>query len=166
MRLDCAHGLARAKPKNFPYFSYFPRRGCGGADKKWKGNFWFCFAAFILFFNLIYGSKYFQSVNNWLEAQSGLGELVFDLWRHDGVRFAFDQAVLLKFFERLDKHSVRHFLHFVNFFFNSPYRTTFVSYTSTQIIMPFHLPSMALRASWSGHTYSRPLILYFCILSF
>ncbi|OGZ57070.1 MAG: hypothetical protein A3G60_01965 [Candidatus Ryanbacteria bacterium RIFCSPLOWO2_12_FULL_47_9c] len=37
--------VAGAKTKNFPYLSSFPRRGVGGADKKWKGNFWFCFAA-------------------------------------------------------------------------------------------------------------------------
>ena len=33
------------KPKIFlPYFR-FSAGGVGGADKKWKGNFWFCFAA-------------------------------------------------------------------------------------------------------------------------
>ena len=74
--LDCAHGLAQAKPKNFPYFSYFPRRGCGGSRQKMeKEIFGFARRFHIDFFNLIYGSKYFQSVNNWLEAQSGLGEL-------------------------------------------------------------------------------------------
>ena len=37
--------VAGAKTKNFPYLSSFLRRGgVGGADKKWKGNFWFCFA--------------------------------------------------------------------------------------------------------------------------
>ena len=45
MRLGHARGLACAKTKKFPYLSSFPRRGgVGGADKKWKGNFWFCFA--------------------------------------------------------------------------------------------------------------------------
>ncbi|OGY61363.1 MAG: hypothetical protein A3H06_00475 [Candidatus Colwellbacteria bacterium RIFCSPLOWO2_12_FULL_44_13] len=35
------------KPKIFlPYFR-FSAGGVGGADKKWKGNFWFCFAAVI-----------------------------------------------------------------------------------------------------------------------
>src|SRR3989338_8937405 len=38
--------VAGAKTKNFPYLSSFPRRGVwGGAGQKWKGNFWFCFAA-------------------------------------------------------------------------------------------------------------------------
>ena len=34
MRLDRARGLARAKPKNFPYLSYFPRRGVWGEPTK------------------------------------------------------------------------------------------------------------------------------------
>ena len=34
MRLDRARGLARAKPKNFPYLSSFPRRGVWGEPTK------------------------------------------------------------------------------------------------------------------------------------
>ncbi|PIQ91627.1 MAG: hypothetical protein COV70_02680 [Parcubacteria group bacterium CG11_big_fil_rev_8_21_14_0_20_39_22] len=46
--------VAGAKTKNFPYLSSFLRRGVwGGADKKWKGIFWFCFAVSI---NTLYGS--------------------------------------------------------------------------------------------------------------
>ena len=44
MRLDRTRGLARTKPKNFPCISFSSAGGVGGADKKWKGNFWFCFA--------------------------------------------------------------------------------------------------------------------------
>ena len=44
--------VAGAKTKNFPYLSYFPRGGVGGEPtKKWKGNFWFCFAAILKLFN-------------------------------------------------------------------------------------------------------------------
>ena len=33
------------RPKTFLIFLLFLGGGVGGADKKWKGNFWFCFAA-------------------------------------------------------------------------------------------------------------------------
>ena len=36
---------SRYKTKNFPSFLRFSAGGVGGADKKWKGIFWFCFAA-------------------------------------------------------------------------------------------------------------------------
>ena len=36
--------VAGAKTKNFPSFLRFSA-GVGEADKKWKGKFWFCFAA-------------------------------------------------------------------------------------------------------------------------
>ncbi|OHA15385.1 MAG: hypothetical protein A3A10_00490 [Candidatus Tagabacteria bacterium RIFCSPLOWO2_01_FULL_42_9] len=35
------------KPKIFLPYPRFSAGGVGGADKKWKGNFWFCFAASI-----------------------------------------------------------------------------------------------------------------------
>ena len=44
---------AGAKTKNFSYLSSFLRRGWGGADKKWKGIFWFCFAANLLHYTII-----------------------------------------------------------------------------------------------------------------
>jgi len=37
-------------PKIFLPFLFNSAGGVGGADKKWKGNFWFCFAASILYF--------------------------------------------------------------------------------------------------------------------
>ena len=39
------------KPKIFLTFLLFLGGGVGGADKKWKGNFWFCFAAILKLFN-------------------------------------------------------------------------------------------------------------------
>ena len=49
VRSDCASGaLADSRgqnPKIFLPFFRFSAGGVGGADKKWKGNFWFCFAA-------------------------------------------------------------------------------------------------------------------------
>ena len=35
-------------PKIFLTFSFSSAGGVGGADKKWKGNFWFCFAGSML----------------------------------------------------------------------------------------------------------------------
>ena len=41
----CGRG---SKTQNFSLSSSFSAAGgVGGADKKWKGNFWFCFAVFI-----------------------------------------------------------------------------------------------------------------------
>ncbi len=41
------------KPKIFLPFCFNWAGGVGGADKKWKGNFWFCFAAYILHYTII-----------------------------------------------------------------------------------------------------------------
>ena len=55
LRASSAPFGRNAKPKNFPYLSSFLGGGWGGWEsvghfrkKKWKGNFWFCFAVSIL----------------------------------------------------------------------------------------------------------------------
>src|SRR3989344_415144 len=45
MRLVRSLRSREQKPKIFLTFLIFLGGGWGGADKKWKGNFWFCFAA-------------------------------------------------------------------------------------------------------------------------
>ena len=46
MRASSAPFGRGSKTKKFPLHSYFSSGGVGGgADKKWKGNFWFGFAA-------------------------------------------------------------------------------------------------------------------------
>ena len=50
------------KTKNFPSFLYIFGGGVGGADKKWKGNFWFCFAASDYKMNILYFCLWFFSV--------------------------------------------------------------------------------------------------------
>ena len=61
-RLDRTRGLVRAKPKNFPYLSYFPRRGVLGEPTK-NGKEIFGFASplqttkgalFIFYFRLLF----------------------------------------------------------------------------------------------------------------
>src|SRR3990167_11209268 len=46
MRTSSAPFGRGSKNQKFSFLSFrFSAEGVGGADKKWKGNFWFCFAA-------------------------------------------------------------------------------------------------------------------------
>jgi len=46
MRASSAPFGRGSKNQKFSFLSFrFSAGGVGGADKKWKGNFWFCFAA-------------------------------------------------------------------------------------------------------------------------
>ena len=47
MRASSAPFGRGSKNQKFSLLFLFLGGGVGGADKKWKGNFWFCFAATI-----------------------------------------------------------------------------------------------------------------------
>src|SRR3989338_5246947 len=62
MRLDRTRGLVRAKPKNFPYLSYFPRRGVWGEPTK-NGKEIFGFASPLPYWIIL---QYCYQVQGWL----------------------------------------------------------------------------------------------------
>jgi len=46
------YGRGQTQKFSLPFF-FSSAGGVGGADKKWKGNFWFCFVASILHYTII-----------------------------------------------------------------------------------------------------------------
>ena len=135
------------KTQNFPYFSYFPRRGgCGGSRQKNGKKFLVLTRRFPIILTSPTAPNTSRASITGLKRSPALVSLYSTFGGTTGYALRSQPSSSSSLSDWISILSVTFSTSLI--FSSTPATFNFVSYTSTQIIMPFHLPSMALRASW------------------